>query len=437
MKRTTIITLSTICLSLSVQAQSYQHITVEHAVNIAIENNSNIKMSNLDRKIANSDYHQTDAIFLPQITLGYTALTTNNPLNAFGFLLQQESVTAMDFDPAKLNNPGATQNYSAQVEAKLPLLNMDMIYARKEAKAQEEVYKYKAERTKEYIEFEVRKAYTGLQMSYQAQNILRKSLEDVKQIHGSVTNFYNQGLIQKSDVLNAQVQVNTIESALAKAESNIHNASNELRLLMGLDISDQVYSTDSLEQKMKVYQESALSLFRSDIMALQKAVDATNMMVKSSKMSFLPRINAFGTYDLNDSKAFKFRNDSYLIGINLSWNIFSGNQNRSKIRSAQYQKDRMQEELSLHIKKEQQELDKAKRDLNDSQIEINKQKISVEQAEEALRILANRHSEGLASTTDLLMAQAQFSQQRLLLSQSIMTYNIIESYLNFLSTTKN
>lgn len=437
MKRTTIITLSAIWLSLSVQAQNYRHITAEDAVNIAVENNGNIKMSNLDRKIANADYHQTDAIFLPQITVGYTALTTNNPLNAFGFLLQQESVTAMDFDPAKLNNPGATQNYGTQVEAKLPLLNMDMIYARKGARAQEEAYKYKAERTKEYIEFEVRKAYAGLQMAYQARNILRKSLNDVKQIHRSVTNFYDQGLIQKSDVLNAQVQVNTIESALAKTESNIHNASNGLRLLMGMDISDEVYTTDSLMQKREIHTEMTLSLFRSDIMALQKAVDATDMMVKSSRMTFLPRINAFGSYNLNDSKAFKFRNDSYLAGINLSWDIFSGNRNRSKMKSAQYQKSRMQEELSLHIKKEQLELDKAKRDLNDSQTEINKQQISVEQAEEALRILADRHSEGLASTTDLLMAQAQFSQQKLLLSQAVMSYNIIEAYLRFLSTTKN
>lgn len=371
MKRTTIITLSVIWLSLSVQAQSHRHITVEDAVNIAVENNSNIKISNLDRKIANADYHQTDAIFLPQVTLGYTALTTNNPLNAFGFLLQQESVTAMDFDPAKLNNPGATQNYGTQVEAKLPLLNQDMIYARKGARAQEEVYKYKAERTKEYIEFEVRKAYTGLQMAYQARNILQKSLEDVKLIHRSVTNFYNQGLIQKSDVLNAQVQVNTIESALAKAESNIHNASNGLRLLMGQDISDEVYTADSLVQKREIYTETTLSLFRPDIMALQKAVDATDMILKSSRMAFLPRINAFGSYNLNDSKAFKFRNDSYLAGINLSWDIFSGNRNRSKMKSAQYQKGRMQEELNLHIKKEQLELDKARRDLNDSQTEIN------------------------------------------------------------------
>lgn len=434
--KTIVATLACTLSAITVQAQGIRYISVDEAVTIALQNNSNIKMSKLDEKTANANYHQTDAIFLPQISVGYTAFSTNNPLNAFGFLLQQESVTAMDFDPEKLNNPGSTQNYSTQVEAKLPLFNLDMIYARKGAKAQEEMYKYKTERTEEYIEFEVCKAYAQLQMSYQARDILQKSLEDVEQIHQSVTNFYNQGLIQKSDVLNAQVQVNTIEAALAKAESNIHNASDGLRLIMGMENEREVFVTDSLQQKMALHQTQTLSSYRSDIMALNKAVDATNMMVKSSKMAFLPRINAFGTYNLNDDKAFKFRNDSYLVGIQLSWTIFSGNQNRSKIKSSQFQRDKMQEELNLHIKQSQLDLDKTKRDLNDSQIEINKQKTSVEQADEALRILGNRHREGLASTTDLLMAQAQLSQQRLLLAQTIMSYNITEAYWHFLTKTE-
>ena len=106
------------------------------------------------------------------------------------------------------------------------------------------------------------------------------------------------------------------------------------------------------------------------------------------------------------------------------------------MKSAQFQHYKMQEELNLHIKKEQLELDKTKRDLNDSQIEIDKQKASVEQADEALRILSNRHREGLVSTTDLLMAQAQLSQQKLLLAQAIMSYNITKAYLDFLSKVK-
>lgn len=432
-KKVSIATLGIMAFILSANAQDRRYISISEAVETASRNNANVKMSELDTKVANANYRQTDAVFLPQVDLGYTAMSTNNPLNAFGFLLQQQTVTAMDFDPAKLNNPGARQDYSAKVEAKLPLLNMDMIYARKGAKAQEEVYKYKAQRTKEYIEYEVKKAYTQLQMSYQAQSVLEASLKDVKQIHQSVTNFYDQGLIQKSDVLNAQVQVNTIESALAKAESNINNASDGLRLLMGLESAEEVYLTDSLSQKIESVQNNMLSISRSDIMAMNKALDATNMMVKSSKMAFLPRINAFGAYQLNDSKPLGFNANSYLVGINLSWNIFSGNQNKNKVKSYQFQRDKIQEELDLHVKQSQLELDKTKRDLRDLQIEINKQKASVEQADEALRILANRYKEGLVNTTDLLMSQAQLSQQKLMLAQAIMSYNITQSYFEFLS----
>ena len=432
-KKVSIVALGIMAFILSTNAQDRRYISLTEAVETASTNNANVKISELDTKVANANYRQTDAVFLPQVDLGYTAMSTNNPLNAFGFLLQQQTVTAMDFDPAKLNNPGARQDYSAKVEAKLPLLNMDMIYARKGAKAQEEVYKYKAQRTKEYIEYEVKKAYTQLQMSYQAQSVLEASLKDVKQIHQSVTNFYDQGLIQKSDVLNAQVQVNTIESALAKAESNIHNASDGLRLLMGLESAEEVYLTDSLSQKIELVQNNMLSISRSDIMAMNKALDATNMMVKSSKMAFLPRINAFGAYQLNDSKPLGFNANSYLVGINLSWNIFSGNQNKNKVKSYQFQRDKMQEELNLHVKQSQLELDKTKRDLRDLQIEINKQKASVEQADEVLRILANRHKEGLVNTTDLLMSQAQLSQQKLMLAQAIMSYNITQSYFEFLS----
>lgn len=433
MKKTSIM-IAAVLFALQVEAQNSRYLSVEEAVETAVKNNSHIRMSELDRQAANADFHQTDAIFLPQITVGYTAMSTNNPLNAFGFLLQQESVSAMDFDPAKLNNPDARQNYSTQAEAKLPLLNVDMLYARKAAKAQEEVYQHKSQRTKEYIAFEMRKAYAQLQMSYRSRDILQKSLADVQQIEQSVSNFYAQGLVQKSDVLNAQVQVNTIKTALAKAESNILNASEGLRLLMGEEQGSEVYSVDSLAQQINLAQERELSASRADIQALSKAVDARDMMLKSSKMAFLPRINAFGSYGLNDSEPLEFRHDSYLVGVNLNWTVFSGNQNRSKMKSARFQHKKMQEELNLHIKKETLELNKTARELKDLQTEIEQQEISVAQADEALRILTNRHREGLVGTTDLLMAQAQLSQQQLLLSQAVMSYNITGAYLSFLSS---
>lgn len=409
---------------------------MNNALEIASQNNKNIQIAELERKISNANFHQTDAIFLPQLSVGYSAITTSNPLNAFGFLLQQSSVTAQDFDPGKLNHPGATQNYGASVDIKMPLLNLDLIYARKGAKIQEDIYKYKTQYTKNYIRFEIQKAYIQLQFAYQAQKVLSNTLLDVREISHAVQNFYDQGLVQKSDVLNAQVQVNTIESALAKAESNITNASDGLKLLMNIEQGKEVFLTDSLEQRSEQSFYPEFSPIRADVMAMQRALDASNAMVKSSKLVFLPKINAFGSYQFNDSKFFGFKESSYLAGISLSWTIFSGNQNRSKLRSSIFQRDKMKIELEQYIDKSKVEVNKTTRDLQDLQLEIRKQNASVEQATEALRILNNRYQEGLVSTTDLLTSQAQLSQQKLALAQAVMSYNITFYYKELLTTIK-
>ena len=136
---------------ITTDAQQRNHISMEDAVAIAAKNNANIQIAELDSKISTANYHQTDAVFLPQLSVNYTAMVTSNPLNAFGFLLQQGIATAQDFEPSKLNNPGATRNYGTSIDAKLPIFNLDMIYARKGAKLQQDVYKYKSAYTKKYI----------------------------------------------------------------------------------------------------------------------------------------------------------------------------------------------------------------------------------------------------------------------------------------------
>ena len=420
---------------ITTDAQQRNHISMEDAVAIAAKNNANIQIAELDSKISTANYHQTDAVFLPQLSVNYTAMVTSNPLNAFGFLLQQGIATAQDFEPAKLNNPGATRNYGTSIDAKLPIFNLDMIYARKGAKLQQDVYKYKSAYTKKYITFEVQKAYTQLQFAYQLRQILQGTLIDVKQINQSVNNFYKQGLVQKSDVLNAEVQLNTVESALSKATSNIENSSEELNLIAGNPQDKQsLYSTDSLTQEIIGFENKELSETRSDIMAMKTALSASKMMAKSSKMALLPKVNAFGSYQLNDNKVFGFNKNSYMAGISLSWNLFSGNQNRSKIKSANYTTDKINKELNQFIDKSRLELNKTLRDLNDLQIEIKKHDTSMAQATEALRILNNRYKEGLASTTDVLTAQAQLSQQRIALAQTIMSYNITKYYTELLTS---
>ena len=418
-----------------VKGQDSPYLTLEKAVEISAGNNTSVQTAALDQRIAKANRQQTDAIFLPQVSIGYQAMFTNDPLNAFGFLLQQRQVTAADFDPNRLNEPGNAHNYTATLDFQMPLLNLDLVYARKGARLQEEVYEHQAKYTRDFVRFEVQKAYTQLQMAYHSRDILDSTLRDVKNIYESVRHFYEQGLLHKSDVLNAQVQVNTIETALTKATSNIANASDGLRLLLGKENGSQedVYQAEPLRQRNRRPEDKSFTTERADLQAMQKALAASKMNQKSAAMAYVPSINAFGNYRFNDNQFFGFKEDAYLVGISMKWNVFSGNRNRSKLRAAKLQQEKMQKDYDLYLSKSRIEVNKNRRDLADLQQEITQQRTSVEQAAEALRILSNRHREGLVSTTDLLLAQAQLSQQRLALAQSIMNYNIAGFYQDILT----
>jgi outer membrane protein TolC len=82
------------------------------------------------------------------------------------------------------------------------------------------------------------------------------------------------------------------------------------------------------------------------------------------------------------------------------------------------------------------ELNKAYRDLSDAQFNIRQQKIAIEHASEALRILQNRYQQGLVNTTDVLMAATQLSQQKFALAQAVFTANVTKAYLQLLTTHK-
>ena len=128
-------------------------LTLKAAIDSAVSNNEQVQLAKWMRAIAASNVKQTQAMFLPQLGFSYTAMTTNNPLNAFGFKLQQQSITAADFNPALLNNPGGTSDFMTKIQLQQPLVNTDMLYQRKSAEKQAELYRYKTTRTKEYIRF--------------------------------------------------------------------------------------------------------------------------------------------------------------------------------------------------------------------------------------------------------------------------------------------
>ncbi|HLV15184.1 MAG TPA: TolC family protein [Xanthomarina sp.] len=433
MKRTYYLLITFLTLGFSFQAQDLVPITKEEVLAKVSEKNTSIKISQEEFNQAKADYNQTNAVFLPNITASHTGIATTNPLMAFGSKLNQEILTQNDFNPALLNNPSQIQNFSTKIEIQQPLINLDGIYQRKAAKSKMEAMSLKTDRTQEYLAFEVEKAYMQLQLAYKGVAVLEKALDAANANKALADNSFKQGYLQRADVLNVEVRVTEVQNQLQSARSNVQNASNYLSFLMN-DESYVIYTpTDSLTVEVVSMTDPKVSENRSDIKAMELASNAYEAMNKADKMAFLPRLNAFGSYELYDDQIFQADANGYLFGAQLSWDIFQGSKRFGKAQKSKAEFEKSKLEYKQYVSQSNLELNKAKRAFLDAENKLKLNQLALEQSEESLRIRTNRFKEGLEKTSDLLLAETQYAQKQLEYYQTIFEYNYAQAYLQFLT----
>lgn len=409
-------------------------ISLNDAKNKARENNANLKISQQEYAIAKANYEQTRAVILPKLNLSNTSTFTNNPLNSFGFKLLQETVTIADFNPDLLNDPGDIENYNTKIEVLQPLINIDGWKQRKAANLQVQAANLQAERSGDYLELEVIKTYMQLQLAYKSVEVIQKAKETALANQKIAKSNLDQGLIQNADYLNVEVRATEIENQLLYAQSNIKNVSDYLSFLLG-DTTLTTYQPDQelTLQSSNFNPEMPLNIERIDIQAMQFGVQAQEEMLKSSKMNFVPRANAFANYEWNDEEVFGFNANNYLFGLQLSWDIFNGYKNIGKVHAEKAQLEKANLQKESYIVQSEMELQKAKRQLNDVMHNVTLSKLALNQSEEALRIKTNRYEQGLEKTADLLFVDTQYQQKELDYLNAIFNYNYTLAYLNFLT----
>ncbi|MBD3749839.1 MAG: TolC family protein [Sphingobacteriales bacterium] len=401
-----------------------------------LSKNLQIKINEQEIKSAKADFDQSKAVFMPNISVSHTAITTTNPLMAFGSKLNQEILTAADFNPALLNDPNRTSDFATKFEIQQPLINVDGWYGRKAAQSKMQAYQLQADRSKEYLQLEASKAFMQLQLAYKAVEVLQNANQTAKANLKLMGDYYQQGLIQKSDLLAVELRVNEVKNQLQYAKSNVQNASDYLALLLGESLNEKVYKpVESLDTEIVALKAEAPKLVdsRKDFQAMQQSVMAYQNMYRSVKFNFLPRINAFGTYELHDRQLFGTQANGYLLGIQLSWNIFDGYKTIAKTQKAKAEYLKMSDEKEQYLAKSQLELNKTSRQLADAANKVDLANLSKEQALEAYRIRSNRFKQGLEKTTDLLQSETQLYQKELEQLQAVFEYNFTKEYLQFLT----
>lgn len=410
-----------------------QPLQLHEAISQMKENNTQLKVQQREIDFSNAELSGTLTGFLPKVSVNHSGFYTNDPLNSFGFKLQQKVVTQADFNPVLLNNPDEMYHFNTKFSVQQPILNFDVLSARKALKEKVKATEYQKQFAEEMLTIEIKNAYTNLQFLYEAKKAVLRGILAYQEVLRNTQNMENQGYTKPSDVLMVRVGMNEVQNKEIEIDNNISNLSDYLSWLMGKDSKEIYVPTEKLTQNVLFSESSNFSENRADILAMKSGLEAQNKMVAMNKNGLLPRLNAFGEYNLYDKDIAGFGANAFMAGLSLSWDIFNGNETLNKIKQSKITVEKAQTEMQLYIEKSQLELQKAKRDLVSNQAKIQLAQAAKDQAEETLRIFENRYAQGLEKTSDLLVSQATELEKQVNYLEAVKNYNLSAIQIEFLT----
>ncbi|MEZ5007129.1 MAG: TolC family protein [Chitinophagales bacterium] len=421
--------------SFALQAQNTptQSLTLNEAIEKAIANNNQIKQAGYDHEIAQTELSGIKTYRLPQIDATVTGSATNLPLNAFGSSLQQGVIEQTDFIPSSLNNPSVIGNLQSQISFKQPLMNLDVRPMKDALTAKSNAYEWQKVRYKTVISSYVTQAYLQLQLTNKMLGVLNEAKKTVEANLKLTQDNIQAGYLQKVDELSVELRLNEIKYQILETENNLQNISDQLAYLMGEPSGILFTPSDELaESDQSTILLEELSSDRSDFNAIGQQIAAQEKMIEATQKNMLPRINAFGSYEVNNPFDFQDAQHGFLFGVQASVKIFDGLKNKNTIQKSRIELMKNETNLQDLMAKNEVELANAKRQLVAANDKINLTKQAIEQSKESLRIKMDRYAEGLEKTTDILNAETLLSNKEMDYIHALYEYQQAYSKINMI-----
>ena len=413
--------ISNICYSQS----EVVSLSIEDAVRYGIENNRNLKNAEREIQMAYQERWKTIAIGLPNVSLDLNYL---NNLELPTSLIPAEFFGGNKGDFSEIQF-GTEQTAIGSVRMEQLLFDGSWLVGLEYSK----IFLATSENFYEKTLLEVREAIVKLYSLVATLNegisLLKNNLENFKKDLNEVTELYKNGFQEEENVEQMKITLAQAELSLLQAIKTRDNQLNLLKLVLGINMNDELVLETSLDDFIgnNIVFANSFEDFDTgknvDIKISQNMFDTKRIEYKLEKSKQLPKISGFvsGTYTgYNNEFNFTDKSQSWfgssVVGVNLEIPLF--NANRMNVSS---QKAKIAMEKAWANLEEQEEKTQADvlQKLNDYQL-ANKS-LSVNEQNMNLAIsIEDKNSikffEGLVSSFELRQAQIQLldSQQKYL-----------------------
>lgn len=397
------------------EAKKSYNFTLKEAIAHALENNYAAINSSRDIEAAKKKKWETTTIGLPQI---------NSNINYQNNLVIQKSVVPAEFfggNPGEFQEVefGVKHNMVASASLSQLLFDGSYLVGLQSAK----VYLQISQNAKEKTDLEIREitinAYGNVLLARESVKVLENNKKSLEKTLFETQETFKNGLIEEENVEQLQITFSQIKSMLSNAQKRENIALKMLKLVLGIDMQEEVTLKDNLDQlaseNIVLNSNFDFSVTNTiDFKIGQNNEEASRLLLKLEKSKALPSLSAnanFGYNSFSNTFAFLERDQNWFnfsnIGVGLNIPIFSSLGRTARTQQAQIAYEQAKTQLKETEQKLLLEFEKSKTDYEYSVEQYAVAKENLRLAERIENKQQIKFKEGISSSFEFTEAQRQ------------------------------
>lgn len=408
-------------------------LSLEESIRIGIQNSKELIISKSKTRFAAAKISETTSQMLPQLkfSASYARLSDVPPF---------EVVVPFAPMPIKIQDV-ILDNYNLKLSLQQPLFTGFRLGSLKSAAE----YNYNASElefdaaTNDYA-VQINEAFWNFYNSEKVVELIKEQLVSAEKHLADTKNFLDNGLATMNDVLKLEVQNSNIELKLIEAENNRDLARINFNRIIGFDLNAETQiSVDSINPAPENFEVQNLIVEaknnRKEIKSLESKVLASDESISAANAGWFPSIYLFGNlyYNKPNQRIMPAKDefkDTWDVGVSLNWDLW--NWGYTSAQSTQATELKLQAETSLAQLKDVIETEVIKEFLNYNKAlkKVEVANKSVEQASENYRLTVDKYDQQLASSSDLIDAQAYLLEAETNLTSALVSFQISKAKLN-------
>lgn len=378
-------------------------LSVDSLLQLGMAQNVQLRILRQQEEMARSRAKTARTAKLPEVQVGLKGGYLGQPI------VFREGLS----HPTRPQSPHWLQNY--EIDLSQPVYQGGRIrYSIEKADIEQKIAELQTLQNEADIKLALLEQYMQLFSLYKQQTVLARNIEESTKRLENIKSKKRQGLITNNDVLRSELQLTNDRLALQEVDNSLTLMSQQLDILLGLDEQTLIVPDTTLLRQINPtsdYADYLQKAYRDD-WTMRRLRQETQLALNNQRLvkaEFLPQLSLYAGNTLArpiTRTMADYYNNSWNIGLTLSYPLSSLYKNRHKLEEARLNIDASQQQEELRKQSLRMEIRTALIRHQEAQDRVKALELSVRQARENYRIMRNRYFGQLSILTDLLDANS-------------------------------